>query len=257
MPETTNLIESSEARADGKVILYEPPKEVARTLEQSEIADHVAVATMIIRLCVSPEIDFLKAYAYALEAQLTTSPVAPYVTPPGHSPKIAAAGTEAGNNRLTITGAIRKMEKWLAAQHRGSYRSEAKTTALRKTALLHRVHPGPKREIRQPLIVSPAEFEMVARAAAIARVDLTDFIRDAALDVCAGKTPFIAPPIHQVGGRNKQYQIRWFEAEWQSVQEKSAEVYRDSGTKRSTAGILVRDVVLKVAKEIIAAAEGK
>ena len=257
MPENPTLAAHNEARTDGKVILYEPPKETVRTLELSEIADHVRVAREIVRLCISPEIDFIQAYAYALESQLQTSPAPPYVAPPGQNPKIAAAGVEAANARLTITGAVRKMEKWLAAHHRGSFRSEAKTTALRKTALLHRVHPGPKREVRQPLIVSPAEFEIVEQAAALAQVDLTDFIRDSALDVCAGKVPFVAPPIHQVGGRDKQYQIRWFAAEWQSVQEKSAEVYRDSGTKRSTAGILVRDVVLQKSRELIAAAEGK
>ncbi len=257
MPDTTPAPAQNEPRKDGKVILFEPPKETIRTLELSEIAAHAEVARAIVTLCVSPELDFLQAYAFTLESQLQTPPAPPYVAPPGHSHKIAAAGAEAGASRFTITGAIRKMEKWLAAQHRGSYRSEAKTTALRATAKLNRHHEGPIREIRQPLVVTPEEFSMVKHAAGIAGGDLADFVRDAALAVSSGMVPFVAPPIHQVGGRNKQYQIRWHEAEWQSVQTKSAEVYAESGTKRSTAGILVRDVVLQKSREIIATAEGK
>lgn len=252
--ENNVVIEVSEshvsAETSGKIPAHldpnytEPVKETFLHVTATEAPRHAEAARMLMPLSVPPETEFLRAYAAAIEGNACTPG-------PGENPKAVTRGIEAASEKLPITTALRRLEKFLAASYRGSFKSEAKTLALRHNAQQPRTKLSDPKNIRQPLTVSATELDLVHCAAKKAEEELCDFCRGTVLAVCAGGRPFAVPTTHSSENRDKQYQLRWTEAEWAYIGTTSEKYYGTPTGKRSNSGPLVREAILARAREIL------
>jgi len=222
----------------------EPVKEVFVHVTPEEAPRHAEAARTLMPLSVPPETEFLRAYAVSIEGKICTPE-------PGENPKAVTRGIESAAERLPITTALRRLEKFLAASYRGSFKSEAKTLALRANAKLPRQKMSDPKNIRQPLTVSATELDLVHRAAKQVGEELCDFCRGTVLAVCAGGRPFAIPTTHSSENRDKQYQLRWTETEWAYIGTTSEKYYGTPTGKRSNSGPLVREAILARAREVL------
>jgi len=248
--DVTELPESSESAHNEKIPAHldpnyiEPVKEAFTHVTTEEAPKHAEAARVLMPLSVKPETEFLRAYAASMEGK-ECKPA------PGENPKAIVKGVEAAAERLPITTAIRRLEKFLAASYRGSFKSEAKTLALRANARQPRSKISDPRTIRQPLTVSAAELDMVHRAAVQAGEELSEFCRAAILSVCTGDAVFTVPTTHSGSVRDKQYQLRLTESEWAVIGVTSEKFYGIPTGKRSNSGPLMRESILARSREIL------
>jgi len=222
----------------------EPAKEIFVHVTPAEAPLHAAAARSLMPLSVKPESEFLRAYAAAIEGK-TCKPE------PGENPKAVAKGIEYAVECLPITTAIRRLEKFLAASHRGSFKSELKTAALRANARRPRSKISDPRNVRQPLTVSAGELDLVRRAAKNVGEELSNFCRSTVLAICSGERLFTFPTTHSSEVRDKQYQLRWTEKDWSDIGKKAEDYYGPPTGKRSNSGPLIREAILTRSRKIL------
>jgi len=230
-----------------KTIMISSPDKESPHIITCDFQKHADAALTLASLARPPEVEFLKSYAAELLSM--------HYTPENDDNKgVVERGAKIGRERLCVVYAIRQLEVWLAASRRGQFLSEKKLAALHSISKLPRHRePAPVKCLRVPLTCrNLAEMALVKLAAAAAKAETVDFIRDAVLSVTDGKADFTVPPYERPAGDISyvQLQVRWSPAEWDSVTSKANELYQHLG-KKPKSGAFIRDVALSRARDIL------